>query len=108
MMMRSIPCLAGTDLWVSTSNALAAHLWPIFSALLKGEKHPPPPPAAAAAAATATADATAAQGEGEPLVPLSVVVNSRRQLQMPGHYCGNVRALREMYLYMSTHQHFVP
>jgi hypothetical protein len=78
---------AGTEQWVSTSNALAAHLWPILSALLKGEKQPPPP-------APATEEGEGEQQEGEGgeggLVPLSVVVNSRRQLQMPGHYCGNV------------------
>lgn len=70
--------LHGSEQWVSTSNALAAHLWPIMSDLLTGARK-------------------GGRGEGTGLlVPMSVVVNSRKQLGLPTHYCGNVVSIQDV------------
>lgn len=70
--------LHGTEQWVSTSNALAAHLWPIVSALWsrQGESE--------------------GGRESDGLVPMSIVVNSRKHLKVPGHYCGNVVSIQDV------------
>lgn len=70
--------LHGSEQWVSTSNALAAHLWPIMSDLLTG-------------------GGGGGRGGGRGLmVPMSVVVNSRKQLGLPTHYCGNVVSIQDV------------
>lgn len=77
LVMRLLPlcgvsvCVLGSGggRWVSTSNALAAHLWPIL--------------------AHAWTKSRRAKRDGA-LCPLAVVINSRKPLGVPLNYCGNV------------------
>ena len=73
---QAMKSLHGSEQWVSTSNSLAAHLWPIMSDLLTGGGRE--------------------GGRGGGLVPMSIVVNSRKQLGVPMHYCGNAVSIQDV------------
>jgi hypothetical protein len=63
----SFPLGLGSSQWVSTGNALAAHLWPLLMECMSGER-----------------------GEGaNALCPFGIIVNARRLLGLPDNYFGN-------------------
>lgn len=55
---------------MSSSNALAAHLWPIITELMMGP-------------------------EATTLLPYATAINHRKHLGLPGHYFGNCATFRQ-------------
>lgn len=55
---------------MSSSNALAAHLWPIITELMMGPEAPT-------------------------LLPYATAINHRKHLGLPGHYFGNCATFRQ-------------